>query len=269
MIDRKHLYLALLALAVLASSLTGCFRTTDPIAVLSSPVISGPAPLEVSFDLSHSEHPLGRSMTYELSFGDGSDSVTGADLDIVIHHTYSAGGAFYATLTLTDEKGKQGIDQLTITVSEEGPPVGTAIGQTAPDFTAPTTDGETIALSDYRGSVVLLDFWGAWCTPCKQSMPHLDDLVQRYGSQGLVAILISTDVVQQTSIDYLADNDYEDFVSVWEPGAKYTPIAQLYGVLSGGSVGIPHTFVIDRQGVIRFRGHPTLDLTDGVIEALL
>ena len=43
----------------------------------------------------------------------------------------------------------------------------------------------------------------------------------------------------------------------------------LYGVLSGGSVGIPHTFLIDRQGVIRFRGHPLLDLTDSMIEALL
>jgi peroxiredoxin len=258
------------ALAVAALlTLAACVRIGGPIAVLMSDAVSGPAPLEISFNLSNSEHPRDRPMEYTLAFGDGSGASSGTDLDVAIHHTYDVGGTFTATLTLLDDRGEQAVDQLTITVSQDGPPVGTSIGQTAPDFAASTTDGGEITLSDFRGNVVLLDFWGAWCTPCKRSMPHVDDLVGRYGPQGLVGILISTDPLEETSIEYLADNGYDDFICVWEPGGKYTPVAQLYGVLSGGNVGIPHTFVIDRQGVIRFRGHPKLDLTDSIIEALL
>jgi peroxiredoxin len=257
-----------IAVALLIA-LAGCFRASNPIAVLASAVVSGPAPLDVSFNLSYSEHPRGRPMEYTLNFGDGSDTAIGSDLGLAVHHVYDTGGTYVATLTLIDDQGSQGIDRLTITVSQDGPPVGTQVGDTAPDFTAHTTDGGEITLSGFRDSVVLLDFWGEWCGPCRQSMPRLDALLQTYGSEGLVAILISTDPVEQATIDYLADHGYEDFMSVWEPGGKYTPVAQLYGVLSGGSVGIPHTFLIDRQGVIRFRGHPILDLADSMVEGLL
>lgn len=259
----------MLIVVVALLGLAGCFRPTGPVAVLSSAAISGPAPLEVSFNLSNSSHASGRSVSFSLSFGDGSDAATGTDLGIAVRHTYHVGGEYTATLILTDDRGEQAIDQLTIMVSEEGPPVGTAVGETAPDFTAPTIGGGEITLSDVRGSVILLDFWGAWCTPCRLSLPHLDDLVNRYGDQGLVVILISTDALEQTSADYLSEEEFDRFISVWEPGAKFTPVAQLYGVLSGGNVGIPHTFLIDRQGVIRFRGHPTLDLDDSMVEALL
>ncbi len=268
MMDRRILAAGVIAVGLLIS-LAGCFRGSKPIAVLASAAVSGPAPLDASFNLSYSEHPRGRPMEYTLHFGDGSDPATGSDLGIAVHHVYDAGGTYVATLTLTDDQSAQGIDRLTITVSQDGPPVGTDLGDTAPDFTAHTTDGGEISLSETRGSVVLLDFWGEWCGPCRRSMPHLDALVRAYEAEGLVAILISTDAVEQTTIDYLEANGYRNFISVWEPGGKYTPVAQLYGVLSGGSVGIPHTFLIDRQGVIRFRGHPTLELTEWMIEALL
>jgi peroxiredoxin len=256
------------ALALLVG-LTACFGPSNPVAILSAAVISGPAPLDVSFNLSYSEHTDNRPMTYELDFGDGSDPATGTELFIAIHHAYEEGGIYDAVLTLTDDQGARDTDRLTITVSQDGPPIGNGIGETAPDFTAHTTDGDEITLSDFRGSVVLLDFWGEWCSPCRRSLPHLEELLEAFGPQGLVVILVSTDVAEQSSIDYLADNGYDDFVSVWEPGGKFTRLALLYGVLGDSGVGIPHTFLIDRQGVIRFRGHPTLDLTASMVEALL
>jgi hypothetical protein len=79
---------------------------------------------------------------------------------------------------------------------------------------------------------------------------------------------VSTDDFEQDSIDHLTQNGFTRFISIWEPGAKYTPIAQLYGVLSGGDVGIPHTFVLDRQGIIRYAGHPMF-LSPAMIEPLL
>ena len=248
--------------------LSGCLPQSDPIAILASPAISGPIPLTVGFNLSYSFHPKEQPMTFELDFGDGSDPETGTEFGIIIQHTYAEAGVYEAVLTVSDAEGRQGIDRLTITADGDGPQEGTDVGMTAPDFAAPTTDGGDLTLSDTRGQVVLLDFWGAWCRPCRDSLPHLDDLVTTYSEDGVIGVLISTDTVEQDSIDYLAQNGYTNFVSVWEPGGRYTPIAELYGVLSGGNVGIPHTFVLDRQGVIRWRGHP-LGLAPEMIEALL
>jgi len=261
--------LAALVILALLVAVGGCLvNPRGPIALLGAATISGEAPLDIGFDLSHCSHPKDRPITYRLDFGDGSDPATGSEFAIIVHHVYEAGGQFEARLTVTDDRGETGLDSLTITVSAEGPPIGTDVGDTAPDFTAHTTDGGEFTLSDVRGQVVLIDFWGAWCSPCRNSLPHLDGLLELYGEDGLIVVLVSTDASEQTSIDYLASKGFTDSVSVWEPGAKYTRIAGLYGVLSGGDVGIPHTFLLDRQGVIRYAGHP-LDLPLPLIESLL
>ncbi len=258
----------IIGLVLLMGMLFGCSDADKPLVLLSAPVVSGPAPLDVSFDLSHSEIPQGTPLHYTLDFGDGSAPATGTDLDLIVHHTYEVAGTFTAHLTVTDADGHQGESSLVITVSDDGPPVGTSVGMTAPDFTAHTTDGGEITLSDYRGQVVILEFWGAWCAPCKASMPHLQDLYDSYHSRGLVVITVSTDQEEQDTIDFLNDNGYTDFISVWEPGGKYgSPITKLYGVDSP-LVGIPRTYVLDRQGVIRYVGHP-MNLTDEFIQGLL
>jgi len=272
--DEKRVARSVRAIAVvvmlgsLLTTLAGCFSPSGPIAILGAGAISGPAPFAAAFDLSHCEHPQGRAMSFRLDFGDDSDPLSGTAFGIIVHHTYEAGGMYTARLTVTDDQGEVALDSLTITVSNDGPAVGTEVGMRAPNFTGDMTDGNEFTLYDTLGQVVLLDFWGAWCGPCKRSLPHLDELVETYEDQGLIAVLVSTDVVEQDTIDYLALNGFSRFVSIWEPGAKYTPIATLYGVLSGGDIGIPHTFVLDRQGVIRYAGHP-MYLTPALIETLL
>ncbi len=260
----------LLVLVGLSAMLWGLFGCTGeaPRVALDAAVTNGQAPLEVPFDLSHSDIPSGIIVHYTLDFGDGTPPATGTDLGVVVHHTYENAGVFTATLTVTDGKGHQGTDSITITVSFAPPPVGTGVGMTAPDFTAHTTDGGEITLSDYRGQVVILEFWGAWCTPCKKSMPHLQDLYDQYHDQGLVVVAVSTDQDEQDTIDYLTANGYTDFISVWEPGGKHeSSITKLYKVASP-LVGIPRTFLIDRQGVIRYVGHP-MDLDAQLIQGLL
>jgi peroxiredoxin len=257
----------LLAVAAFAFGLAGCDAGQGPVAVLATAVVTGPSPLDVAFDLSHSVHPLDRPMTFTLSFGDSAEARTGTDFDVAIHHTYAA-GAFEAVLTVTDDQGATSVDRLAITADDAGPPIGILVGETAPDFTAHTTDGGRLTLADLRGSVVLLDFWGAWCPPCRATLPHLDSLLRTYGSRGLIGVVVSTDLKERDAVDYLTTAELERFVSVWEPGGKAgSPIAQLYGV-STNDVGIPRTYVIDRQGVIRYVGHPT-DLTRDMIESVL
>lgn len=264
----RRFELGIILLFVLLPALGGCLVDEGPIAVLSAAVISGPAPLEVAFDLSHSADPSGTGISYVLDFGDGSPVKTGDNFNLIVHHTYEVGGTFSARLTVTDGEGRRQDAQLAITVDDVGPPVGTIVGTTAPDFTAHTTDGGEVTLYDFRGNVVLLEFWGAWCSPCKESMPHLQDLYNQYATSGLVVIAVSTDIEEQDTIDFLTSNGYTDFVSVWEPGGKHaSPIAQLYGVDSS-LVGIPRTFLLDRQGVIRYVGRPS-DLSAQFVEGIL
>jgi|GEM_PF-429165 len=249
----------------LAAGFVGCTLNRAPLAVLSAPSISGAAPFEAIFDLSHSSDPNGDALSYTLDFGDGTESVVGTDFHLIIHHTYDASGTFITKLTVVDSEGNHASDQLTITVNAEGPPVGLNVGETAPDFSAHTTDGEEeITLFEYRGKVVLLDFWGAWCPPCRARMPHLQDLHNEYAEEGFVVFLVSTDRDKQDANHFLSSNGYTDFISVWEPGYKsQNPIAQLYQVDR-----FPHTLLLDRQGIIRYVGHPD-DLPSALIESLL
>ncbi|MBU0595056.1 redoxin domain-containing protein [Candidatus Bipolaricaulota bacterium] len=255
-------------LGILLATLAACLSPTGPIAILGAGSISGSAPFAAEFDLSHCAHPQELPMSFRLDFGDDSDPQVGTSFGIIVHHTYETPGAYTARLMVTDDQGEAALDSLTITVGDDGPTIGIEVGMRAPNLTGSTTDGGEFTLYDALGQVVLLDFWGAWCAPCKRSLPHLDELAETYEAQGMIAVLVSTDGVEQDTIDYLTQNAFTRFVSIWEPGGKYTPIATLYGVLSGGDVGIPHTFLLDRQGVIRYAGHP-MYLTPALIEPLL
>jgi peroxiredoxin len=207
-------------------------------------------------------------MSFELDFGDASPVESGNEFDVALHHTYSAAGTYRAILSVADDRGVTATDAVEITVDDGGPPIGIRVGETAPDFTAHATDGGTFTLSTTHGSVVLLDFWGAWCPPCRATLPHLDSLLRVYASRGLVGVIVSTDLKEEDAVDYLAQAGPDRFVSLWERGGKAgNPIAQLYGV-SADDVGIPRTYLLDRQGVIRFVGHPT-DLTRAMVEAVL
>ena len=249
----------------LAAGFIGCTLNRAPLAILSASSISGAAPFEASFDLSHSCDPDDDPLSYTLDFGDGSEPISGTSFHLVIHHTYDVSGIFVTELTVIDSEGNQATDQLTITVDGEGPAVGLNVGKTAPDFPAHTTDDEEeITLSEYRGEVVLLDFWGAWCSPCRARMPHLQDLYDEYAEEGFVVFLVSTDRDRQDASHFLSSNGYTDFVSVWEPGYKsQNPIAELYQVDR-----FPYTFLLDRQGVIRYVGHPD-GLPSVLIKSLL
>jgi peroxiredoxin len=150
--------------------------------------------------------------------------------------------------------------------SSDGPvavPTGTNVGERAPGFTLEDLNGESVSLSDYRGKVVIIDFWASWCAPCRSSMPGLKELHKAYQDQGVVMIGVSLDRTKAEAANYLEDNGYDDVIGLWESVSASQTVAHLYGVS-----GIPHTLVLDRYGIIRFVDHP-LRLTRAVIEPLL
>jgi len=141
--------------------------------------------------------------------------------------------------------------------------VGTQVGQSAPNFTLPGLTGGGLTLSDLRGRVVLLDFWASWCAPCRATMPSLEALAARYKDRGLILVGVSLDRTVDDATSYLQASGADTLVPLWGSLVQAREVARLYGV-----VGIPHTFLIDRQGIIRFADHPAL-LKAGLIEAWL
>ena len=122
-------------------------------------------------------------------------------------------------------------------------------GAMAPDFTTTDLAGKPIKLSDYRGKVVVLDFWATWCGPCLASMPHTQEVAAKYKDQGVVVLGSCTSDARDKFEAWVKANQakYPDFIfshDKAERGADRVS-AKLYGV-----GGIPQQFIIDREGKI-------------------
>ncbi|MFC2082799.1 TlpA family protein disulfide reductase [Candidatus Bipolaricaulota bacterium] len=135
--------------------------------------------------------------------------------------------------------------------------------KSAPEFSLESLDGESITLSELRGSVVVIDFWATWCSPCLRSFPNLHAVVERHRDSGVVLLLVSLDKTAKRARDYLVDNGYSTEHALWESLDAAREVKELFGV-----VGIPRTFIIDRDGFIQYSGHPGR-LTDDDLLALL
>jgi peroxiredoxin len=113
---------------------------------------------------------------------------------------------------------------------------------TAPDFALKDADGKLVRLSDFRGKVVLLDFWATWCGPCKLEIPWFEDFQRRNQDKGFVVLGVSMDDEGWEVVKpFLADMKVNYRVMI---GNDQT--AQSYG----GVDALPTTFLIDRDGRI-------------------
>lgn len=124
----------------------------------------------------------------------------------------------------------------------------TAIGQVAPDFSAPNPQGKTISLKESLGKVTIIDFWASWCRPCRIENPNVVALYKDYHEKGLNIIGVSLDREHQREqwIEAIAtDNLTWAQISNLVGKQDQDPIAMLYGVKS-----IPATFILDENGRI-------------------
>lgn len=127
-----------------------------------------------------------------------------------------------------------------------GPTTGivpaTWLGSPAPDFELTDLDGKQHSLSQYRGDVVLLNFWATWCEPCRVEMPAIDKRFQELHDKGFIVLGIDFD---EPAADVRAFRDQVKvtFPLLLDPGGK---VQALYRIL-----GYPTSFFVDRQGVVR------------------
>ncbi|WP_281540313.1 TlpA disulfide reductase family protein [Maribacter aestuarii] len=120
----------------------------------------------------------------------------------------------------------------------------TEIGAKAPEFSGPNPDGKTIALSDVMGKVTLIDFWAAWCRPCRAENPNVVAVYNKYHDKGLNVIGVSLDRTAEAWKKAIADDGLE-----WNHISNVAyfddQIAKLYNVDA-----IPAAFLLDENGVI-------------------
>ncbi|WP_373056123.1 redoxin domain-containing protein [Zunongwangia sp. H14] len=121
-----------------------------------------------------------------------------------------------------------------------------AIGSKAPNFSAPTPEGEKLSLKDAMGEVTIIDFWAAWCKPCRAENPNVVKIYNKYHDQGLNIIGVSLDRPGQKDkwLEAIEEDGLEwqhvSNLQFWQD-----PVAQLYNIRS-----IPATFILNENGEI-------------------
>lgn len=137
----------------------------------------------------------------------------------------------------------------------------TAIGSKAPEFSAPTPTGEKLALSETLGKVTILDFWAAWCKPCRMENPNIVNVYNKYHDKGLNILGVSFD---RNADDWKKAIEEDGLTWNHVSNVKYfDEIAKLYNLNS-----IPATFILDEKGVIIAKNLRGKQLEDKIAELL-
>lgn len=138
------------------------------------------------------------------------------------------------------------------------------VGQVLPDFSAAVDlDGKPISLADYRGKVVLLDFWAVWCGPCLGEIPRIKAVYEKYHDKGFDVIGVSLDEDAAVLREFIKEEEIP-WRQIFDGQRWDGHLVQQYGVRS-----IPAPFLIDREGKVisvKARGHLLSELVEAEIE---
>ena len=119
-------------------------------------------------------------------------------------------------------------------------------GQPAPDFALKSSTGENMRLSEYRGDVVMINFWATWCGPCRQEMPLLDELYSRYQRVGFNLLGVNIDDDSRRAMQMIEELGV-NFPVLFDARKE---VSKLYEVEA-----MPVTVIVDRAGTVRYIHH--------------
>ena len=135
------------------------------------------------------------------------------------------------------------------------------LGKPAPNFTLKDQSGATVELYQFKGKVVVLDFWATWCAPCIASIPEFKNLWEKYRDEDFVLLSVSADLREKEWRDFITAENM-DWVHVFDPGEIIGPL-NIYAIEY-----IPDTWIIDKNGTAIAHGLRHDDLDSAVENAL-
>ena len=115
-------------------------------------------------------------------------------------------------------------------------------GAPAPSFTLAARGGQNVSLTQYKGQVVMLNFWASWCGPCRQEMPLLESIYKKYNKMGFTLIGVNVEPDSNAANEWLKATPVS-FPILYDRDSK---VSKLYDV-----AGMPSTVIIDRNGKLR------------------
>ena len=147
-------------------------------------------------------------------------------------------------------QGPATLNTITGGAEMSGPSTGVNVGQRAPDFTITLDNGETVKLSDLHGRVVLLNFWGTWCPPCRREMPDFQALYEDYEDKGFVILALA----ELDTPENVAQFREEMRLTFWMALDEDQRINDLYSI-----PGQPASLLIDQDGIIVYQTYSVVD----------
>ena len=117
----------------------------------------------------------------------------------------------------------------------------------APGFSLPSRAGDEISLDQYQDQVIMINFWASWCAPCRQEMPLLEQIYQRYEPLGFTLLGVNVDENPEDALAFLQESEDVSFPILFDSESQ---VSQLYEVIA-----MPSTLVLDREGTVRFVHH--------------
>jgi peroxiredoxin len=116
------------------------------------------------------------------------------------------------------------------------------LGLEAPNFTFPDLNGQRVTLLDHRGKVVLVNIWASWCPPCRQEMPSMQRLYEKFRGKNLEILAVSIDSNGREAVAPLMRKIDLTFPVLLDPKETIKP---LYGI-----TGVPESFIVDKEGIL-------------------
>lgn len=131
------------------------------------------------------------------------------------------------------------------------------VGQPAPEISADKwlNAPDKVSLEALRGKIVVVEFWATWCSPCRKSIPHLNEIHEKWGPKGVVVLGLTDE--HPAKVKYFMKTQSVNYII--GAGCKDS---RKYGV-----TGVPYIFVIDPEGRVAWQGHPASGLDAAIEEA--
>jgi peroxiredoxin len=137
---------------------------------------------------------------------------------------------------------RKGIAAIAASLVVALPALATPADTSAPGFTLASSRGTEVSLAQYRGQVVMINFWASWCGPCRQEFPLLESIYRKYGRMGFTLLGVNVEPDSQAANDWLKQTPVS-FPILYDKDSK---VSKLYDV-----AGMPSTVLIDRSGKLR------------------